>query len=365
MISIYFISLSVFLSVILLLVFLLLLVEANVVQKGDCSVIINDDSGKSIQTPGGMTLLSALSDNNIYLPSACGGKGSCALCKCRIDEGGRSILPTELPHLSRKERLENVRLSCQVKIKEDMKIRIPPEIFNIRKYHATVVSNDNVATSNILELTIKELIKNYIEDNKKIILGSAFSSVVPELNKQYDKALYSICGIKPLKVNHKCKLNILIKYKNPEKLGVDRIANAEAALNEYGPDSIIVDIGTAITFCVICNGNFDGGIIAPGIKSVMDSFSKNTADLPDIKFDEPDSLVASDSENAIKSGFFFGWISLVDGLIGRIEKYYNREFKLIFTGGFPEKIAENISREKVIDPDLTLKGIKYIYNQNI
>jgi len=154
LISIYFISLSVFLSVILLLVFLLLLVEANVVQKGDCSVIINDDSGKGIQTPSGMTLLSALSNNNIYLPSACGGKGSCALCKCWIDEGGRSILPTELPHLSRKERLGNVRLSCQVKIKEDMKIRIPPEIFNIRKYHATVVSNENVATF-IKELVLK------------------------------------------------------------------------------------------------------------------------------------------------------------------------------------------------------------------
>ena len=106
MISIYIVSLSVFLSVVLLLVLALLVVEATVVQKGDSKIIINEDSGKSIQTPSGVTLLSALSANNIYLPSACGGKGSCAMCKCNIDQGGRNILPTELVHLTRKESLK-------------------------------------------------------------------------------------------------------------------------------------------------------------------------------------------------------------------------------------------------------------------
>ena len=180
MISIYLISLSVFLSVILVLVFILLLVEANVVQKGDRSIMINDDPEKSIQTPGSMTLLSALSNNSIYLPSACGGKGSCALCKCKIEEGAGSILPTELPHLSRKERQDNVRLSCQVKIKEDMKIRIPPEIFNIRKYHATVVSNDNVATF------IKELVLK-LEPGEKIDFeaGAYIQIDIPEYDLLY------------------------------------------------------------------------------------------------------------------------------------------------------------------------------------
>ena len=131
MLSTYIISLTVFLSVVLLLVFALLVVEAAVVQKGNRNIIINEDEDKSIQTSSGTTLLSALNANRIYLPSACGGKGSCAMCKCNIDEGGRSILPTELGHLTRKEKQDNVRLSCQVKVKEDMKIRIPPEIFSI------------------------------------------------------------------------------------------------------------------------------------------------------------------------------------------------------------------------------------------
>ena len=157
MTEIFIVSLSVFLSVVLLLVFALLIIESKVVQKGDRTIIINDDSDKNIQAPSGATLLSALAGNSIYLPSACGGKGSCALCKCKIDEGGRSILPTELAHLSRQEKLDDVRLSCQVKVKEDMKIRIPPEIFNIKKYDATVVSNENVATF-IKELVMK--IKN-------------------------------------------------------------------------------------------------------------------------------------------------------------------------------------------------------------
>ena len=181
MISIYVVSLSVFLSVVLLLVFALLVVEATVVQKGDRKITINEDSDKSIQTPSGMTLLSALSANNIYLPSACGGKGSCAMCKCNIDQGGRNILPTELVHLTRKEKHESVRLSCQVKVKEDMQIRIPPEIFNIKKYGASVISNENVATF------IKELVLA-LEPGEKIEFeaGQYIQIDIPEYELDYD-----------------------------------------------------------------------------------------------------------------------------------------------------------------------------------
>ena len=152
--EIYIIALVVFFGVILCLVGGLLLVESKVVLKGDRNIIINEDLEKSIQTPTGTTLLSALSQNDILLPSACGGKGSCGVCKCKVIEGGRDILPTELAHLSRNEKLNQIRLSCQLKVKEDMKIRIPDEIFNIKKYNATVVSNANVA-SFIKELRLK------------------------------------------------------------------------------------------------------------------------------------------------------------------------------------------------------------------
>jgi len=143
---IYLISLIVFASVILLLVGTLLLVEAGVVQKGDRRIVINDDEEKAIQAGSGVSLLSALSQKDILLPSACGGRGTCAMCKCRVLEGGRDVLPTELVHLSRSEKLDHVRLACQVKVKEDLRIRIPEEVFSIKKYNATVVSNENVAS---------------------------------------------------------------------------------------------------------------------------------------------------------------------------------------------------------------------------
>jgi Na+-transporting NADH:ubiquinone oxidoreductase subunit F len=158
---IFLLSTSVFLSVVTLLVVVLLLVEAKVVVKGDRSIIINDDEEKPLSVPAGKTLLAALLDNEILLPSACGGKGSCGTCKCKIYEGGGDILPTELSLVSRKERLDNVRLACQVKVKQDQRIGIPDEIFSIEKYTATVVSNKNVATF------IKELVLQ-LDDGKHI-----------------------------------------------------------------------------------------------------------------------------------------------------------------------------------------------------
>lgn len=134
------------------LVAMLLFLEARVVKKGDRTIVINADDSKSIQVPTGATLLASLSNSDIFLPSACGGSGSCGQCRCEIHEGGGDILPTELPHLSRIDKQEHIRLACQVKVREDMKIKIPAEIFSIRKFSATVKSNQNVSTF------IKELV---------------------------------------------------------------------------------------------------------------------------------------------------------------------------------------------------------------
>jgi len=151
---IFVISTVVFSSVILFLVGLLLLVEAKIVKKGDCEIVINDDKSESIHTAASSTLLSALMENDIFIPSACGGGGSCGMCKCRVDQGGGGVLPTELAHLNRKEKNNNIRLACQLKVKEDLHIHIPEEIFNVKKYPATVISNENVATF-IKELVLK------------------------------------------------------------------------------------------------------------------------------------------------------------------------------------------------------------------
>jgi len=149
---IYLVSLTVFTTVILTLVLLLLFIEAKVVPKGDRRIVINGDGEKALTVPMGASLLKALVDNTVFLPSACGGSGSCGQCRCRVLKGGGDILPTELPHLTRREKQEHVRLACQLKIREDMAIEIPPEIFSIRKYPGTVASNRNIGTF------IKELV---------------------------------------------------------------------------------------------------------------------------------------------------------------------------------------------------------------
>lgn len=145
---------AVFTFVILVLVTMLMFVESRVVRTGEIEIVINKDREDPLRVPGGKTLLNVLLSNGILLPSACGGGGSCGTCKCRILSGGRDILPTELPHLTRSEKKDNVRLACQVKVKEDMEIEIPEEIFKIKKYSGTVVSNENVATF-IKELVIE------------------------------------------------------------------------------------------------------------------------------------------------------------------------------------------------------------------
>ena len=150
--GILFLSTLVFVSMIVILVLILLGAESKLVYKGNVKITINEDKEKNITVPAGQTLLNTLAEQKIFLPSACGGGGTCAMCKCQIMEGGGEILPTETSHFSYREQKENWRLACQVKVKNDISIHIPEEIFNIQKYNCTVVSNKNVATF------IKELV---------------------------------------------------------------------------------------------------------------------------------------------------------------------------------------------------------------
>ena len=140
------VSIAVFLGIVMTLVLLLYIVENKVIDKTDCKVLINGDESKSPIVSSGTNLMTALANEKIFVPSACGGGGSCAMCKVQVLDGGGDVLPTELPHLSMAERKDCVRLSCQVKVKNDIKIKIPDEIFSIKKYECEVISNNNVAT---------------------------------------------------------------------------------------------------------------------------------------------------------------------------------------------------------------------------
>lgn len=139
-------AIIVFSLVILGLAFILIAARKRLVPQGEVSIIINGDEENPMKVQPGATLLSALSDKSVFLPSACGGGGTCAMCECHVDEGGGDVLPTEMNHLTRKQAAENMRLACQVKVREDMRIRIPEEIFGIKKWECEVVSNYNVAS---------------------------------------------------------------------------------------------------------------------------------------------------------------------------------------------------------------------------
>ena len=139
-------SVAVFTGVIMMLVTVLSILEKKLVPQGEVKILINGDEGKSPQVSPGGTLLGALSGAKIFLPSACGGGGTCAMCLCQVTDGGGDILPTELTHISRKDAKDNWRLACQVKVKQDMVVRVPDEVFSIQKFECTVRSNHNVAT---------------------------------------------------------------------------------------------------------------------------------------------------------------------------------------------------------------------------
>ena len=146
------ISIIAFLGVILLLVALLLYAKAKLTPKGKAKININEE--KEIEVTPGSTLLTTLSNEKIFLPSACGGGGTCGMCKCQVIEGGGEILPTEKGFFTRKQQKDNWRLGCQVKVKEDMKIHVPEEVMGIKKWECEVVSNHNVATY-IKEFVVK------------------------------------------------------------------------------------------------------------------------------------------------------------------------------------------------------------------
>jgi len=141
-----------FTAVILALVLILMVAKARLVASGDVKILINGDPSKAVTAPAGSTLLSTLAAQQIFIPSACGGQGTCGVCRVKVFEGGGSILPTEKGHINRGEEREGYRLSCQVKVKQDLNIEIPHEVFGVKKWKCKVRSNHNVATF------IKELV---------------------------------------------------------------------------------------------------------------------------------------------------------------------------------------------------------------
>ncbi len=208
----------VFSAVILALSLLLLIAQKKLVPQGDVKIIVNGDESKPVVVKPGASLLSALGAQKIFLPSACGGGGTCAMCECHVLEGGGEILPTELNHISRKDAADHMRLACQVKVREDMKIQIPEEIFGIKKWECEVVSNYNVATF------IKEFVVKLPEGETLDFQAGGYVQIdVPAIEvdyKDFDITSHPRMGKKPDEFQSEWdKFNLWpLKMKNPEPI---------------------------------------------------------------------------------------------------------------------------------------------------
>ena len=169
-----------FLAVTLLLVAILLVAKKYLVQSGDVTITVNSDT--KITTPAGKSLLSTMADNNVFLPSACGGKGSCGQCRVQVPAGGGESLPTEAVHFTRKELKDNWRLACQVKVKNDLEIKVPASALNVKEWECEVISNRNVAPF------IKEFIVALPPGEHMDFLPGSYAQIkIPPYSMDYDK----------------------------------------------------------------------------------------------------------------------------------------------------------------------------------
>lgn len=208
----------VFTSVILALSFMLIYARKKLVPQGHVKIVVNGDEDHPLDVAPGTSLLSALGDKKIFLPSACGGGGTCAMCECHVYEGGGDVLPTELNHLTRGQVKEHMRLACQVKVREDMEIGIPEEIFGIKKWECEVVSNYNVATF------IKEFVVKLPEGETMDFKAGGYIQIdVPPIEVDYkdiDITSHPRMGKKPDEFQEEWdKFNLWpLKMKNPEPI---------------------------------------------------------------------------------------------------------------------------------------------------
>jgi len=180
-------SIVVFILVILVLVFLILTAKDRLLPQIDVAIVINGAQDAPIVVKPGSSLLSTLAAHNIFLASACGGGGTCAMCTCQVYSGGGGVLATETNHLNRRQVQENMRLACQVKVREDMEIRVPDEVFGVKKWECEVVSNENVSTY------IKEFVVALPKgETLEFRSGDYIQVDVPEMTMDFSKELYNI-----------------------------------------------------------------------------------------------------------------------------------------------------------------------------
>lgn len=227
------------------------------------------------------------------------------------------------------------------------------------------VSTDTSRTSDEYGIQLISVLNNnniYVSD----ISGGIFSSVVPQLDYTLERMCWTYLKIKPLQLVPGLKTGLSIKADNAKEVGADRVVNNVAAMQKYSLPLIVIDFGTATTFNILDgNGEFIGGVIAPGIKGSLDSLVNSTAKLPRVEIERPASIIAKNTVTNMQAGIVFGFAGLVEYIVKKIKKELKCDnITTVATGGFAEVISKEIGCIDHVDKLLTLEGLKYLYYLN-
>jgi len=203
--------------------------------------------------------------------------------------------------------------------------------------------------------------------SKDLIGGVVISSVVPPVMYSLRHAVRKYFNIQPILVDNKTPLGIKILIDNPSEIGADRIVNAVAAHTLYGGPLIVIDFGTATTFCAISpEGDYLGGVICPGVKIALESLYQNTAKLPRVDLEKPPSVLGKNTVNSMRSGILYGYVGQVEYLVKRLKTEIGTpDVKVVATGGLARMIANETTAIDTINPLLTLEGLNIIYTRKL
>jgi len=197
------------------------------------------------------------------------------------------------------------------------------------------------------------------------IKAVALCSVVPPLISTFDELFQRYFNISPLVVGVGVKTGVRIRMDNPREVGADRIANAAAAHHLYGGPIIVADLGTATTFDTVSKeGDYLGGAIAPGIMTGAEALFTRAAMLPRVELARPKRAIGTNTIAAMQSGIIFGYVGLIEGIVARIQKELGEKAKVVATGGVAKLLAKETAVIDVVNPDLTLIGLRLIYEMN-